>query len=105
MANTELQFEIAMRDEVIYNLREAQSNLWNLLLSFGLSKKQILDLAAKQGILIEDWRMTPQLKLSESIQCPSLGGRKYPPASSPSTSQHFIKSSCSFPLNQYFYAR
>nr|GMD55177.1 kinesin-like protein KIN-8B isoform X1 [Ipomoea batatas] len=105
MANTELQFEIAMRDEVIYNLREAQSNLWNLLLSFGLSKKQILDLAAKQGILIEDWRMTPQLKLSENIQCPSLGGRKYPPASSPSTSQHFIKSSCSFPLNQYFYAR
>nr|GMD56729.1 kinesin-like protein KIN-8B isoform X1 [Ipomoea batatas] len=105
MANTELQFEIAMRDEVIYNLREAQSNLWNLLLSFGLSKKQILDLAAKQGILIEDWRMTPQHKLSESIQCPSLGGRKYPPASSPSTSQHFIKSSCSFPLNQYFYAR
>nr|GMD49687.1 kinesin-like protein KIN-8B [Ipomoea batatas] len=65
MANTELQFEIAMRDEVIYNLREAQSNLWNLLLSFGLSKKQILDLAAKQGILIEDWRMTPQLKLSK----------------------------------------
>ncbi|XP_019195317.1 PREDICTED: kinesin-like protein KIN-8B isoform X2 [Ipomoea nil] len=105
MANTELQFEIAMRDEVIYNLREAQSNLWNLLLSFGLSKKQILDLAAKQGILIEDWRMTSRLKLSERIQCPSLGGRKYPPASSPSTSQHFIKSSCSFPLNQYFYAR
>ncbi|PKA65986.1 Kinesin-like protein FLA10 [Apostasia shenzhenica] len=55
MANTELQFEIAMRDHVIHNQREAQRNLWNMLLGLGLGQKQIMDLAAKQGITIEDW--------------------------------------------------
>ncbi|KAL0915721.1 hypothetical protein M5K25_013174 [Dendrobium thyrsiflorum] len=55
MANTELQFEIAMRDQVIHNQREAQRNLWNMLLGLGLGQKQILDLAAKQGITIENW--------------------------------------------------
>nr|GMC99184.1 kinesin-like protein KIN-8B isoform X1 [Ipomoea batatas] len=67
MSNTELQFEIAMRDQVIYNQRAAQTKLWNLLLSLGLDEKQILDLVAKQGITIEDRVMTPQLKLSEKI--------------------------------------
>lgn len=58
MANTELQFEIAMRDQVIHNQREAQRNLWNMLLGLGLGQNQILDLAAKQGITIENWTIS-----------------------------------------------
>ncbi|XP_076932544.1 kinesin-like protein KIN-8B isoform X1 [Bidens hawaiensis] len=63
MTNTELQFEMAMRDQVIHNQRETQRNLWNLLMGLGLDEKQLLKLAAKQGITIEDWAMTPQLGL------------------------------------------
>lgn len=55
MANTELQFEMAMRDQVIHNQREALRNLWNMLLGLGLNQKHIMDLAARQGITIEDW--------------------------------------------------
>ncbi|ONK74518.1 uncharacterized protein A4U43_C03F7200 [Asparagus officinalis] len=55
MANTELQFEMAMRDQVIHNQREALRNLWNMLLGLGLKQKQIMDLAARQGVTIEDW--------------------------------------------------
>lgn len=65
MANSELQLEIAMRDQVIHNQREALKNLWNLLNGLGLDEKQILDLAAKQGLTIEGWTMTPSLGLSE----------------------------------------
>lgn len=55
MANTELQFEMAIRDQVIHNQREAQRNLWNLLMGAGLDQRKIMELAAKQGIAIEDW--------------------------------------------------
>ncbi|XP_076944705.1 kinesin-like protein KIN-8B [Bidens hawaiensis] len=65
MTNTELQFEMAMRDQVIHNQRETQRNLWNLLMGLGLDEKQLLKLAAKQGITIEDWAMTPQLGLPD----------------------------------------
>ncbi|GFZ18866.1 P-loop containing nucleoside triphosphate hydrolases superfamily protein [Actinidia rufa] len=63
MANTELQFEVGMRDQIINNQREVHRNLWNLLMSLGLDEKQIMELAAKQGITIEDWTMTPHLEL------------------------------------------
>ncbi|KAK1433180.1 hypothetical protein QVD17_10086 [Tagetes erecta] len=66
MTNTELQFEMAMRDQVIHNQRETQRNLWSLLMGLGLDEKQLLKLAAKQGITIEDWTITPQLGLTES---------------------------------------
>lgn len=55
MTNTELQYEMAMRDQVIHNQRETQRNLWNLVMGLGLDEKQMLKLAAKQGITIEDW--------------------------------------------------
>ncbi|XVE83000.1 hypothetical protein DITRI_Ditri16bG0051200 [Diplodiscus trichospermus] len=74
MANTELQFEMAMRDQIIHNQREALRNLWNLLMGLGLEEKQILDLAAKQGITIEDWTMTRYLGLSNREQPPNSGG-------------------------------
>lgn len=64
MANSELQLEMAKRDQVIHNQREALKNLWNLLMGLGLDEKQILHLAAKQGLTIEGWPMTP-LVLSE----------------------------------------
>lgn len=73
MANTELQFEIAMRDQVIHNQREAQRNLWNMLLGLGLGQKQILDLAAKQGITIENWTIPVSGTLSrKQSSCHSM---------------------------------
>ncbi|XP_031095873.1 kinesin-like protein KIN-8B isoform X1 [Ipomoea triloba] len=105
MSNTELQFEIAMRDQVIYNQRAAQTKLWNLLLSLGLDEKQILDLVAKQGITIEDRVMTPQLKLSGRTQPQNMQGGRYTPISSLSTSRHFTNLPGGLPHDQYFCAR
>ncbi|KAI3903536.1 hypothetical protein MKW98_032190 [Papaver atlanticum] len=55
MANTELQFEMAMRDQVINNQREAQRNLWNLIMGLGIDQRKIMQTASMQGITIEDW--------------------------------------------------
>ncbi|CAL1371941.1 unnamed protein product [Linum trigynum] len=65
MGNTELQFGVAMRDQIIHNQREAQRNLWNLLMGLGLDEKRVLELAAKQGITIEDWVATSQIEFPE----------------------------------------
>ncbi|KAF3439139.1 hypothetical protein FNV43_RR17414 [Rhamnella rubrinervis] len=85
MANMELQFEMAMRDQVIHNQRETVRNLWDLLMGFGLDERRILDLAAQQGITIEDWATThlglsrkqsPELGFSRNAQfgcCPDMG--------------------------------
>ncbi|KAB2617620.1 kinesin-like protein KIF19 [Pyrus ussuriensis x Pyrus communis] len=54
MANTELQFEMAMRDQVINSQREALRNMWDLLMGLGLDERQIMDLASKKGITIEE---------------------------------------------------
>ncbi|XP_020582336.1 kinesin-like protein KIN-8B isoform X2 [Phalaenopsis equestris] len=70
MANTELQFEIAMRDQVIHNQREAQRNLWNMLLGSGLGQKQMLDLAGKQGITIENWAISASGSLNNRPSMP-----------------------------------
>ncbi|KAK6923210.1 Kinesin motor domain [Dillenia turbinata] len=94
MANTELQIEIAMRDQVIQNQREQQKNLWNVLMGLGLDQNKILDLASEQGITTEDWTMQPQLGLSSDKRLsldPSLG--KLSPASPP----HVGNSYCSLP--------
>ncbi|GLT44212.1 hypothetical protein SLA2020_181230 [Shorea laevis] len=77
MANTELQFEMAMRDQIIHNQREAQRNLWNLLMGLGLDEKQIMDLAAKQGITIEDWKMPHSVGLSDTEQSPNSTSGRY----------------------------
>ncbi|XP_059293454.1 kinesin-like protein KIN-8B isoform X2 [Lycium ferocissimum] len=99
IGNTELQFEIAMRDQIIHNQREAQKNLWNLLLSLGLDEKQITDLALKQGITIEDWTMTAQIQLSDRRQSPNTGSGTYTTLSfSPPTFQL----GANVPLDQYF---
>lgn len=69
MANTELQFEMAMRDQVIHNQRESQRNLWNFVMGLGLDQKQIIEMAAKQGLTIEDsspHRGVPAIKLSHA---------------------------------------
>lgn len=74
MANSELQLEMAMRDQVIHNQREALKNLWNLLMGLGLDEKQILHLAAQQGLTIEGWTLTP-LGLSEK-QSPNFASSR-----------------------------
>ncbi|KAF8410654.1 hypothetical protein HHK36_003186 [Tetracentron sinense] len=98
MANTELQFEMAMRDQVIHNQREAQRNLWNLLMGLGLDQKQIMELAAKQGITIENWRESPNMK-----QLPATGdGRFLPSWSSPQIGGSYSSTSCVFQHQQDF---
>ncbi|KAJ3706127.1 hypothetical protein LUZ61_009832 [Rhynchospora tenuis] len=59
MSNAELQIEMAMRDQVIHNQREALRNLWNMLFSLGLNQKQIAELASKQGLNVEGGHKLP----------------------------------------------
>ncbi|KAI3726397.1 hypothetical protein L1987_66194 [Smallanthus sonchifolius] len=94
MTNTELQFEMAMRDQVIHNQRETQRNLWNLLMGLGLDEKQLRKLAAKQGITIEDWTMTPQLGSTDSWK---MGHER-----STRVSQSYANPSRTFPQNQEY---
>ncbi|PSS30648.1 Kinesin-like protein [Actinidia chinensis var. chinensis] len=103
MANTELQFEVGMRDQIINNQREVHRNLWNLLMSLGLDEKQIMALAAKQGITIEDWTMTPHLELPNRRRSLHLDfGRFTPIKYCPCTGQSFGRSSCVVQQNQEF---
>ena len=95
MANTELQFEMAMRDQIIYNQQETQRNMWNVLMGLGLEEKQILEAATKQGILIEDATMSSYQGLSDSKQSQNTGSCISLPYSSSST-QSFSRSSCMF---------
>ncbi|TXG60016.1 hypothetical protein EZV62_014589 [Acer yangbiense] len=111
MANIELQFEMAMRDQVIHNQREAQRNLWNLIMGSGIDEKCLLDLAAKQGITIEDW--TSHAGLPERKESPNLAYGRYAPignipfigqsySRSSSVFQHYNDfSSSSFPRGQW----
>lgn len=80
MANTELQFEMAMRDQVIHNQRESQRNLWNFVMGLGLDQKQIIEMAAKQGLTIEEsspHRGVPAIKLSHAPS-PGSGQSSWP---------------------------
>ncbi|XVF59173.1 hypothetical protein PTKIN_Ptkin07bG0254300 [Pterospermum kingtungense] len=102
MANTELQFEMARRDQIIHNQREAQRNLWNLIMGLGLDAKQILDLAAKQGITIEDWTMRRYMGLSNTEQSPNLASEGYaPPVYGLSINQWHSRSSCIYQNYQH----
>ncbi|KAF8017558.1 hypothetical protein BT93_H2668 [Corymbia citriodora subsp. variegata] len=108
MSNTELQFEIAMRDQVIHNQREAQRNLWNMVMGLGLEsldKKRLLDVAAWQGIPIEDYMMTPYLGLSDNSHLENVASHRYPPfGSSPCMGNSLSKSSCNLHHHQLFYS-
>lgn len=104
MANAELQFEMAMRDQVINNQRETLKNMWDLLMGLGLDERQVLDLAGKQGITIEDGATTPRLGLSAREQSPDLGysSRHTPLGPSPGMGQSYSRSSCIFHQTQDF---
>ncbi|XP_058069556.1 kinesin-like protein KIN-8B isoform X2 [Magnolia sinica] len=103
MANTELQFEMAIRDQVINNQREAQRNLWNLIMGLGLDQKQIMELAAKQGIIIEDWTMPNGVALSPK-QSPIRANGKFSPFwSHPGINeQSYASTACVFQHRQDF---
>nr|POE59769.1 kinesin-like protein kin-8b [Quercus suber] len=106
IANTELQFEMAMRDQVIHNQREALRNLWNLLMGLGLDERQILDIAAKQGITIEDWTVTPYPGLSDRKESPNLAyGRFEPFGYCPYMGHSYSTTSCMFRNFQDFGSR
>lgn len=61
MTNTELQFQIAARDQIIDNQKEILGNLWAVLKGSGLQQRQIFELASKQGITIEGWGLPPSV--------------------------------------------
>ncbi|OVA07337.1 Kinesin [Macleaya cordata] len=106
MANTELQFEMAMRDQVIHNQREAQRNLWNLIMGLGLDQKQIIETASKQGITIEDWTATSHRGPTSMKQSPAPCYGRLPPFwSCPSIGQLYSSSSCVFQHQQDFGSR
>ncbi|KAL5988373.1 hypothetical protein ACLOJK_036137 [Asimina triloba] len=93
MANIELQFEMAMRDQVINNQREAQQNLWNLIMGLGLDQRQIMDLADKQGITIEDWTVPSSVALSLKESPTQTTGRS-PIWSCPGISRPYTSTAC-----------
>ncbi|OWM66152.1 hypothetical protein CDL15_Pgr013369 [Punica granatum] len=100
MANTELQLEVAMRDQIIHRQRDAQRNLWNLLMGLGLDERRLLDLAAWQGIPMEDYMMAPYMGLSNKNQSPNPAVHRYIP--SPCTSLSYSTSSSNFEHYQNF---
>lgn len=101
MANIELQFEMAMRDQVIHNQREAQRNLWNLIMGLEIDEKQLLDLAAKQGITIEDWTSCAGL-LERKESSNSSYGRCTRMGYSPVIGHLYARSSSVFQQNSNF---
>ncbi|XP_043709084.1 kinesin-like protein KIN-8B [Telopea speciosissima] len=106
MANMELQFEMAMRDQVIYNQREAQRNLWNLIMGLGLDQKQIMELASKQGITIEDWTTPLHFETSSTKQSlASAYGRSPPFKFCPDIRQSYSSRACIFQHRQDFSCR
>ncbi|KAJ0098194.1 hypothetical protein Patl1_28425 [Pistacia atlantica] len=95
MSNIELQFEMALRDQVIHNQRETQRNLWKLLMTSGIDEKRLLDLSSKQGITIEDCTTTSHVGLQQS---PNLAYGRYSPVGySPLIGHSYHRSSCIFP--------
>ncbi|KAL5218323.1 hypothetical protein ABZP36_019007 [Zizania latifolia] len=94
MTNAELQIEMAMRDQVIHNQREALRSLWSILYGTGLNQKQILKLATKQGLTIEGCPLPvssldvttppsfpPHGRLSPFMSFPSPQSQPYSPSS------------------------
>ncbi|KAL6512908.1 Kinesin-like protein KIN-8B [Orobanche hederae] len=100
--NTELQFEIAIRDQIINSQREAQRNLSNLLTSLGLDEKQIVELGSK-GITVEDIQMTTPLALSSTARSPNTKyNRNNPPHYPTFDGQRGATSSSFFPRDGEF---
>ncbi|PIN00348.1 Kinesin-like protein [Handroanthus impetiginosus] len=105
-SNTELQFEIAIRDQIINSQKEAQRNLWNLLLSLGLDEKQIVEFGARQGITVENIQMITPIGLSNMAHSPYLNHER--PTSlccSPFHGHPGAISPCFFPEDQNFSSR
>ena len=74
MSNTELQFQIAIRDQIIDNQREVLGNLWAVLKGSGLQQKQVLELALRQGITIEEWGMPSRNSSPHRARSPFSNG-------------------------------
>lgn len=93
---------MAMRDQIIHNQQDVQRNMWNLLLGLGLDKKRISEIAAKQGILIEDWTTTSCPGSSDNKQSQNVGcGSTYIPLLySPCSGQSVGNSSRIFQNNE-----
>lgn len=64
----ELKFQVAVRDQVISDQRQAISNLWAILGASGLTREQVLEVAQAQGIVMEVRRHGRRL-LTHSSSC------------------------------------
>ncbi|KAJ7534867.1 hypothetical protein O6H91_12G007600 [Diphasiastrum complanatum] len=73
MTNMELQFQMAIRDQIIQGQREALDNMWRLLESVGLNDKQILEAASQQGILIEGGIMPSLMSARSHLPLGTIG--------------------------------
>lgn len=49
----ELKFQMAVRDQIISEQRDVISNLWAILGASGLTRRQVLDIARAQGIVLQ----------------------------------------------------
>ncbi|KAL8528890.1 hypothetical protein ACS0TY_006382 [Phlomoides rotata] len=106
ITNTELQFEMAIRDQIIYSQREAHRNLWNLLMSLGLDEKHILELGGKQGIAVEDIKKIAPIGVSNMSHSPNLKYEGYTPlCHSTFKGQSGVISPCFSPQEREFGSR
>ncbi|BBN02137.1 kinesin family member 19 [Marchantia polymorpha subsp. ruderalis] len=85
MTNMELQFQMAVRDQIIHDQREALNNLWLVLECSGLNRNQILKIAAQQGIMIEEGIMPPARGLVPVSPAPTLHKQQNMTTSGPLT--------------------
>jgi hypothetical protein len=49
----ELKFQMAVRDQIISEQRDVISNLWAILGASGLTRRQVMDIARAQGIVMQ----------------------------------------------------
>jgi kinesin family protein 18/19 len=49
----ELKFQMAVRDQIISEQRDVISNLWAILGASGLTRRQVMDIARTQGIVMQ----------------------------------------------------
>lgn len=70
--NMEMQFQMAVRDQIISDQREVISNLWKVLECSGLDRNRILEIAAQQGILMDPGTVVKTGSTSEKRDSSSL---------------------------------
>ena len=74
--NMEMQFQMAVRDQIISDQREVISNLWKVLACSGLDRNRILEIAAQQGILMDPGGSVIKSSNGTADRKEAVGGRR-----------------------------